>query len=94
MKSLPLIWWEFILIFQDVMGLKWVYLIYLIRFQLNASNQDVLILLVSYAFSYPVFLSNVCSSGEGAEEMLFSNGNVPFPFDAAKLLAFASQSKK
>uniref|UniRef100_A0A8C0EXR1 SID1 transmembrane family member 1 n=2 Tax=Bubo bubo TaxID=30461 RepID=A0A8C0EXR1_BUBBB len=29
---------------------------------------------MSYAFSYPVFLSNACSSGEGAEEMLFSNG--------------------
>uniref|UniRef100_A0A8C0F183 SID1 transmembrane family member 1 n=1 Tax=Bubo bubo TaxID=30461 RepID=A0A8C0F183_BUBBB len=41
---------------------------------LKASDRDVLSLLMSYAFSYPVFLSNACSSGEGAEEMLFSNG--------------------
>lgn len=60
-----------------MVGLKCVYIISLICFHyFEASNQDGLFHhMMSYALLYFVFLISVHSSGEGAEGMLFSNGN-------------------
>lgn len=42
---------------------------------------------MSYGFSYFVFLINIYSSEEGAEGMLFSNGNGDISTCADKVLA-------